>query len=134
MPAGQAQKEFFLNQTICLLDALMVRAVISSLDAPPPEAAEGECYRVLDGATGEWGSNDRSIAVKIGGGWHFVSPSLGMQVFDRESRCWFQFDGDWFAAVAPPSAEGGATVDQEARTAIAQLVEALRSVGIFGQN
>ena len=32
---GQAQKEFFVNQALCLLDALHMRAVTASQPAPP---------------------------------------------------------------------------------------------------
>lgn len=42
--AGQAQKEFFVNQALGLLDALHARAVIASRPAPPAAAAEGEPF------------------------------------------------------------------------------------------
>ncbi|QIQ87693.1 DUF2793 domain-containing protein [Erythrobacter sp.] len=131
--AGQAQKEFTVNETICLIDALMTRTVKASLDAPPAEPAEGACYRVLEGATGEWSGKDRTIAARVGGGWHFVSPCEGMQVFDQAVGCWLHFEGDWNAAGEPIAPQGGAVVDLEARAAIAQLTDALRTLGLFSQ-
>ncbi|KPP94117.1 DUF2793 domain-containing protein [Erythrobacter sp. HL-111] len=129
--AGQAQREIFLNQAFCLLDSLMTRAVTAALDAPPADPAEGACYRVLDEATGEWSGRDRSIAVRIGGGWHFVPPQAGMQVFDRAARCWYHFEGDWTRAVQPPAPEGGTVIDQEARDGLMQLIAALRNIGLL---
>jgi hypothetical protein len=129
--AGQAQKEFFLNQAFCLLDSLMTRAVVSSLATPPADPAEGTCYRILNGATGEWSGKDASIAIRIGGGWHFATPQAGMQVFDRAAGCWYHFDEDWMTALAPTAPSGGTVIDEQARAGFAQLVEALRNIGLL---
>jgi len=131
--AGQAQKEFFLNHALNLLDALMTRVVVASLASPPAVAAEGQCYRILDDATDAWATHDRSLAIRTGGGWHFVPPVPGMQVFDVDRGACIHFDGDWLAATEPTVPSGGTVVDLEARAAIAQIVEALKALGVFTQ-
>ena len=82
---------------------------------PPADAAEGACFLVWEGASGAWIGHDHSIAVRIGGGWHFVMPEPGMQVFDRSEPCWLTFTTDWFEASEPLAPDGGAVVDQQAR-------------------
>lgn len=129
--AGQAQKEFFINQALSLLDSIIWHVVEAALDTPPPDAADGTCYRILDGANGEWSGMANSLAVRLGGAWHFVSPRSGMQTYDRETQCWYVFHGDWVCATEPPLPQGGAVVDVEARATIAQLIDALRTVGVL---
>lgn len=129
--AGQAQKEFFVNQALGLLDALHARAVIASRPAPP-SAAEGEAFRVTATATGAWAGHEDSIAILIGGGWHFVAPAEGMLLFDREAARTIMFRSQWEVATAPVMPSAGAVVDTEARAALAGLIQALMAIGILG--
>jgi hypothetical protein len=129
--AGQAQKEFFVNEALCLLDALYPRTVLASQSAPPATAAEGTCFRVTQGAAAAWAGREGDLAVMIGGDWRFVRPSEGMQVFDRAAGHWLAFFTQWESVVAPAAPSGGTVIDTEARAAIATLVQALLTLGVL---
>lgn len=126
--AGQAQKEFFVNQAFGVLDALLGRRVLASL-SEPPAALEGDCYRVTALATQAWAGCEDHLAVLVGGDWHFVAPSEGMSVFDAAAGHALVFRSGWKSAVAPAAPTGGTVVDSEARAAILQLVQSLRVIG-----
>jgi hypothetical protein len=128
---GQAQKEFFVNQALAILDGLYARVVSASLSSPPATAAEGQCYRINADASQEWQGRSDQIAMRIGDGWHFVTPREGMAVFDETAGQSLVFRAGWQSAVAPPAPTGGPTVDAEARAAIAQLIASLQAVGVL---
>ena len=128
--AGQAQKELFVNQALCLLDSLHDRTVASSRSAPPASPTEGSCFRVITPASGAWSGRDDHLAVMIGGDWHFIAPREGMQVFDQEAGHQLVFRTGWKHAAAPAAPNGGTVVDTEARTAIGVLIQALLTVGV----
>lgn len=131
--SGQAQKEFFLNQSFAMIDALLQGSVLASLAEPPTAPAEGSCYRILVAASGEWTSHDDEIAIRLGGTWNYVAAQDGMMVFDRHSGAFLHYDSGWNAASEPVAPAGGAFVDTEARLAISGLIQALRNVGIFAK-
>ena len=128
---GQAQKEFFVNQALSLLDGLWQRSVQGSISSPPETRSEGDCYRITAPATDSWAGHEASIAIWSGGAWQIIAPTSGLQIFDQAEGLMLRFDGQWRTGeyVAPPI--GGATVDTEARSAIASLIEALQSSGIL---
>lgn len=128
---GQAQKEFFLNQALSILDALQPQAVAASQSVPPSAVEDSACFRVTSPAVQEWAGHENSIAVGIGGDWHFVAPCEGMQVFDCEAGQWLVFRSEWRGAAAPVLPASGSIIDTEARTALTQLIEALRDLGIL---
>lgn len=130
--AGQAQKEFFVNQAMFVLDALYMRAVAASQPEPPADAADASCYRVTAPATGVWSGRADQIAVLIGGDWHFVMPTEGMQLFDRTAGHMLVFRSQWQLATAPALPSGGNLIDAEARAAIAALTQALVAIGLLG--
>lgn len=129
--SGQAQKEFFLNQSLCVLDALVPRAVQQQTNAPPQTPEEGSCFLIGSDPTSDWAGRTNEIAIWIGGSWQYLSPQAGMQVFDRGSMSLLHYNSGWNAAPEPAIPTGGATVDTEARAAISDLVEALRMIGVF---
>jgi hypothetical protein len=129
--AGQAQKEFFVNEALSILDALLVQAVNASQPAPPPSPTDSDCYRVTAPATGAWAGREDRIAVLIAGEWHFIAPAQGMAVFDRAADCLLVYRAGWKRAQAPSLPSGGAMVDTEARAVIAALIGALKSIGIL---
>ena len=131
--AGQAQKEFFVNEAFCLLDALHARAVTASQPAPPAAGAgaEGGCYRVTAPATGAWAGQEDALAVLIGGAWRFIAPAEGLLVFDRAADRMMIFRSQWQPAALVPLPSGGTVVDTEARAAVAALVAALQTVGVL---
>lgn len=128
---GQAQKEFFVNQALGILDALQSRGVSGSLSAPPALAAEGDAFRVESPATQAWQGRDDHLAVRIGGAWHFVAPQEGMCIFDKAAGYILVFRSGWQNADAPPEPVGGTAIDTQARAAINQLVQVLKAIGIL---
>ncbi len=129
--AGQAQKEFFVNQSLYLLDALLRQCITASLDTPPEESVEGASFIVSAPATGDWEGREDHVAIRIGGAWHFVQPFDGMRLFDQNAGSVLIFLSGWIKAEAPPEPQGGTVIDVEARTAISELSQALRSLGIL---
>ena len=51
MLAGQAQKEFYVNEAHALADALLHAACEDEAAAPPVDPADGEAWLVATGAT-----------------------------------------------------------------------------------
>lgn len=127
---GQSQKEFFVNQSFSVIDALIGRSVLAALTAPPPSAQDGDCYRIGAPATGVWSGRENHLAIAIGGDWHFIVPVIGSLLFDQTLGQFMQFDGSWQAASLPSSATGGATVEMEARALLAQVIDALAKLGL----
>lgn len=101
--------------------------VTSSLAIPPSDPPEGHSYRILAGANNEWAGHDDEIALWIGGAWEFVTPSIGLSVFDQAEGIQLRYDGSWQSAIEPSTPTGGSTIDTEARAAISELIDALRA-------
>jgi len=128
---GQAQKEFFLNQAFAMIDALIPRTVLASLASPPSVAEDGQCYRVLDPASGEWTGHENSLALRIGGAWHQLQPSEGMTVYDAEAGSVLFYAGGWRFASEPTVPQTGTVIDIEARQTLSDLIKALGALGIL---
>ena len=129
--SGQAQKEFFLNQSFSIIDSLLQVAVIDSISSPPVEPKEGDSFRVTAPATDAWTGQEGQLAIFIGGSWVFVPPHQGMTIYDRQAGAITHFESNWLTATEPSLPTTGSTVDAEARLMLSELVEALRNVGIF---
>jgi len=129
--AGQAQKEFFVNEAHALVDMLLHPAVEGRADAPPSQPLEGLCWLVGDNPSGVWMGHARKIASWQAGNWLFATPRDGMHVLDRSTMQALHYRGDWQRAVTPQPITGGATVDQEARQAIEELINAFVTAGIL---
>lgn len=129
--AGQAQKELTVNEAHALADALLHPSIEGVAAEPPPDPADGECWLVGIGATGEWASADGKLACWQLGNWLFLAPRDGMSLLDRSTGQQLRFLGGWQIAEPPAEPAGGATVDAEARAAVADLIDALRTAGVF---
>ena len=129
--AGQAQKEFYVNEAHALIDALLHAACEGEAADPPATPTEGEAWLVGNGATGEWTGEDGKLASRQSGNWLFTTPSEGMQLFDRSTGQMILYRSGWQRPAAPILPSGGTVVDAEARTAIADLITALVDAGIF---
>ena len=130
--AGQTQKEFFFNDTVARIDALLHPAVEGVDSAPPSSPAAGESWLVGGTPTGAWADHAGELACFTAGAWIFLEPREGMQVLDSSTGGFVLYrDGTWSAATAPAAPTGGTTVDAEARTAITGLIAALADAGIF---
>ncbi|MEM9501975.1 MAG: DUF2793 domain-containing protein [Pseudomonadota bacterium] len=132
--AGQAQKEFFVNQSFALIDAMLRQGIAASMSAPPTSPNDGEAYRITTPAEGEWTGHEDEIAIRIAGAWSFIPAADGMLLFDRAAGQFILFRSGWRSAFNPGNLQGGDVVDLEARTAILELIEALRTIGILSES
>lgn len=150
--AGQAQKELWHNEALALLD-LLVQPVVQTIGGtePPATPDAGDCHVVGIAATDAWAGRDHAIAGWTDAGWRFVAPVEGMRFLMAGTMVPLSFTGGAWqvgvfsvselsvegqkvvggqgASVAIPV--GGATVDKEARTAIAAIVAALTEHGLI---
>lgn len=129
--AGQAQKEFTVNEALARIDMLLHPAISGQLATPPATPAIGSCYLVASGGHGAFSGHDHAIAGWDGEQWTFVEASAGMIATDIDTGQRLHFDGGWQAIAAPEAPSGGSNVDAEAREAISALIEGLRQSGIF---
>ena len=99
LPA-QAQKHVTHNEAIRQLDFL-VQLSVESLDAttPPASPIEGAAYALGTGATGDWASQDNSIAVFADGAWRFATPQEGWRLYARDVGALRIWDGSTWAAL-----------------------------------
>ncbi len=151
--AAQAQKEWTHNEALLMLDALAGGAALHGpASAPPADARPGSLWRVSAPATGEWAGREDRLAIASPAGWRFVAVAEGA-VFPRaidgapvrrtaagwdegglaldRIRLGGRAVGGAAAAVVP-APTGGATVDEEARRALTNLLATLRDQGLVG--
>ena len=129
--AGQAQKEFFVNEALCLTDALLHPAVEGEAQNPPADPVEGESWLVGVEPSGAWSERAGWLASYQAGNWIFAMPRDGMRVLDRSTGQDLRYIGGWQRPAAPEGPTGGTTIDSEARNAVAQLTAALIAGGIL---
>ncbi len=152
LAAAQAQKEVTHNEALALAD-IAVQAVVQSV-APasvPSSPAPGQCWIVGPSPVGAWAGRPGAIAAWTSGGWRFVAPFEGMQAWSiadgvmcrRGTSAWItgsltatslsiggqQVVSARAARIVGPS--GGATIDSQARAAIAALIAGLETHGLF---
>jgi glutamate dehydrogenase/leucine dehydrogenase len=128
---GQAQKEMIHNEALAILDAAVQASVVAiGANAPPVDPADGACWIVGESPTGVWAGRSGALAAWTVGGWRYIAPTPGFRVWVAEMGVEARFvAGQWVLAtpadvIAPPS--GGATIDSQARDAIAALIAALQ--------
>ena len=129
--AGQAQKEFFVNEALARIDMLLNPVVEGVLSVPPGEPVSGACYIVGEQPADEWTGFADAIAGWIDGQWTFASPSPGLAVHERSSGTSLIYSNGWQRLEAPTPPSGGDVVDAQARTAIEELVALLTQRGLF---
>lgn len=129
--AGQAQKEFHVNEAHALIDSLLHVAIEGEASNPPGTPGNGQSWLVGPSPTGDWAGQAGKVASWQGGNWLFTAPCDGMHILNRANGQNMRFFGSWRMPSAVAAPAGGATVDTEARVAIMQLLTALFVAGIF---
>lgn len=149
---GQAQKELVHNEALQLLEMLVAGAIEEpARNAPPTAPAPGSCYLVGSAPTGTWSQYAGHLAAFTSGGWRFVPPAPGMAALVKSSGVTVSYTGSaWETgtiraeqvlvdglqvvaarASAVPDPAGGSVVDAEARSALVQILSALRQHGLI---
>lgn len=131
---GQAQRELSINEAHALADVLLHPAIEGTVDTPPGDPEPGECWLVGAMPTGAWADHAGELACFQAGTWLFATPRAGTTVFDLDAGQSIRFNGAWHRAEAVDAPTGGATVDTEARVAIAQLIAALIAGGLLADD
>ncbi|WP_363284260.1 DUF2793 domain-containing protein [uncultured Sphingomonas sp.] len=133
---GQAQKEMTHNEALALL-AIAVQAQVTAVgtNVPPTDPMLGECWVVGPAPTGAWVGQADAVAGWTGGGWRFVPahPGFTVGVAYTGRRARFSDQG-WESETAPAAVvapSGGDVIDTQARTAITQLLTALRGLKLL---
>lgn len=151
LQAGQAQKEVTHNEALATLDLLVHLAAQSrSVVTPPAAPAAGQCWIVPAGAVGAWAGSDGRIAAFGAGGWQMVDPRTGCLAWLVDEAIFVYHDGQGWRADGWPAAglrvtgqqmlsapagaiaeaAGGPVVDAEARAVLAEILGALRALGL----
>lgn len=130
--AGQAQKEFFVNEALARVDTLLHPVVAGETDTPPQNPADGDLWLVAAGAQGDWTGHDGDMASYQAGEWTFIVPREGIWLFLASERRFVSYAGGWQRAESPTTPTDGSVVDTELRSSFEQLVASLRSLGLLG--
>ncbi|MDP3676240.1 MAG: DUF2793 domain-containing protein [Novosphingobium sp.] len=129
--AGQSQKEFTVNEALLRTDLVLHCTVEGEVAVPPANPLAGQAWLVGANPTGAFAGHAAAIAGFTSGGWRFVAARTGLRVYDKSSPGFRHYTNAWQRCVAPATPVGGTTIDQEARTAIASIVEKLIAAGIL---
>jgi hypothetical protein len=151
LQSGQAAKEVAHNEALLIADLLVGGAVEEPpRNAPPSSPAVGQAWIIGASPSGMWAGKGGQVAGYTSAGWRYVAPPDGLSLLVRSTGTFaVRREGAWdvgevraasikvggaqvvgaqFSAIAAPA--GGATVDTEARTALASVLAALRSHGL----
>lgn len=129
--AGQAQKEFTVNEALIRADLALHLTIEGEVAAPPSAPLAGQAWLVAPNPTGAFTGHASAIAGYTAGGWRFIAARAGLRAYDRSSASFRHFTDSWQRCVAPATPNGGSTIDQEARAAIVSIVEKLMTAGIL---
>jgi hypothetical protein len=132
--AGQAQKEFTVNESFLRIDIALQCAVENEVSSPPSAPVIGQVWLIGTSPSGIFNGRVGEIAGWTADGWRFIVPAPGFVVYDRTAQCFRVFSGTWRKPIAPAAASGGSTIDVEARTAIANILEKLVLAGVLAPN
>lgn len=130
--SAQAQKEVTHNEALILIDAVMAGIVEDDpVDTPPVSMQSGQCWIVGQSPMDSWTDRAGQLAIWTDGGWRFVPPTKNMQMRRHDDGTILRFDGmDWQLPPAILEVNGGTTVDIEARSVLAALLQLLQGHGM----
>lgn len=129
--AGQAQKEGYVNETCARIDALLHGAIEAETATPPVSPADGQCWLVGAGPTGDWSGQSGKIAARQAGNWLFFAARDGMKLLNRATGQEIRYKTGWQIAARPAAPTGGAVIDAESRSAIGAILASLTTAGII---
>lgn len=115
--AAQAQKHVTINEALVRADILSSRVVQTrSLSAPPASPVDSVAYIVGPLASGDWSGHEQDIALSLNGGWAYVTPWSGLQLWVAEEHTSVTYvSGQWL--------EGNLAVSANAATTYAHVIE-----------
>lgn len=147
---AQAQKEVTHNEALQRLDMCVQPVVEDMLASPPASPSDGACWLVSLSPVGAWSGHAGAIAQWTQGGWRYVEPFDGLQVWQRATGLMLRHNGgNWSADIATSSLRiggqqvvgprgasisepsGGAVVDAECRARLTKLIAALQAHGLI---
>lgn len=113
--AAQAQKHVTVNEALSRIDASVQITVETRFDSTPPvQPIDGQSYVVAPGGVNAWEGHDGQIASYLNGGWIFIAPQTGWQVFAQDESKRLTYDGGYWIddvlAMSPGGAVTGADV------------------------
>ena len=126
---GQAQREFYVNESLARLDVLVHPVIESEVSSTPPTPVAGQTFLISD-ATGDWENRNGQLAFWDGQIWTFLSPFEGLRIFDKSAGRYLLFKATWEKGTVLTEPAGGTTVDIQARAAIAEIVGIMRQFGL----
>ena len=106
-------------------------AIEGQADSPPATPINGSCWLVGATPTGDWIGYANQLACRNGGNWLFFAPKDGMRLLNRATGQEQRYFGSWKVPSRPATPSGGATIDSEARSAIAALIASLTEAGVI---
>ena len=99
--ASQAQKHVTLNESLNLLDALLMLNVKNiGLNSPPNSPNEGERFIIGDIPTGSWVNMPGQIAAFQNLGWSYIEPKTGFIAFCEDDEVFHSFNGQNWQKIA----------------------------------
>ena len=129
--AGQAQKEFTVNEALLRTDLALHCTIEGEVAAPPANPLAGQAWLVAAAPTGAFAGHAAAVAGFTANGWRFIAARPGLRIYDKMSLCFRHYTDSWQRSVVPATPTGGTTIDQEARTAFGNLLAKLVSAGIL---
>ena len=151
---GQAQKEVLHNEALQVLDTVAVAAVEEAPRNDPPQAPQpGAVYLIGAEPVAEWSGYADHLAAYSIAGWRFIAPLVGLRALVKSTSTYAEYGsagwemgtvrasrvvvgndqviGARAAAIDDPT--GGTIVDAEARSAVSQVLSALRQHGLISE-
>ncbi len=139
---GQGQKDVTHNEALLKLDMLVQPVAQSArVVTPPVSALRGQCWIVPADAEGDWQDKEGTIAYWFEGGWRFAEPGDGWTLWlIDEGVAVRRSGGAWLKSLMVtnplppiPVPTSGGVIDEQARSAIATIIQRLADLGLVEQ-
>ena len=92
--ASQTQKHVTMNESLNILDSLVMLSVINRTTATPPlNPTEGDKYIIAASPSGSWLGKTGQVGAFFNAGWQFFVPRAGFIAFVQAENVFVIFDG-----------------------------------------